>query len=80
MATTNPFGKSSFEIETVRQRLKVSAAIALFLALILLIRLYALQVDQYDRYQTLSLDNHIRLQALPPVRGLILDQIGRAHV
>ena len=76
MATTNPFGKSSFEIETVRQRLKVSAAIALFLALILLIRLYALQVDQYDRYQTLSLDNHIRLQALPPVRGLILDRHG----
>ena len=76
MATTNPFGKSSFEIETVRQRLKISAAIALFLALILLIRLYALQVDQYDRYQTLSLDNHIRLQALPPVRGLILDRHG----
>lgn len=76
MATTNPFGKSSLETETVRQRLKIAAAIALLLVLILLIRLYTLQVDQYDRYQTLSLDNHIRLQALPPVRGLILDRHG----
>lgn len=60
----------------VRQRLKLAGIIALILAAILLARLYSLQVSQYARYQTLSLDNHIRLQALSPVRGLILDRNG----
>ncbi|MHC8604247.1 penicillin-binding protein 2 [Arenicellales bacterium IMCC58067] len=60
----------------VRQRLKAAGIIALILAAILLARLYSLQVSQYARYQTLSLDNHIRLQALSPVRGLILDRNG----
>ena len=49
---------------------------ALALSLILIWRFYSLQVLQYERYQTLSLDNHIRIQAVPPVRGLILDRHG----
>ena len=70
-------GASSFpEDAIVRQRLKLAGIIALILAAILLARLYSLQVSQYARYQTLSLDNHIRLQALSPVRGLILDRNG----
>ncbi|MBT4357780.1 MAG: penicillin-binding protein 2 [Proteobacteria bacterium] len=69
-------GQAPGEDAMVRQRLKLAGIIALILAAILLARLYSLQVSQYARYQTLSLDNHIRLQALSPVRGLILDRNG----
>ena len=62
--------------ETVRRRIRIAAVMALALSLILIWRFYSLQVLQYERYQTLSLDNHIRIQALPPVRGLILDRHG----
>ena len=62
--------------ETVRRRIRIAAVMALVLSLILIWRFYSLQVLQYERYQTLSLDNHIRIQAVPPVRGLILDRHG----
>ena len=62
--------------ETVRRRIRIAAVLALALSLILIWRFYSLQVLQYERYQTLSLDNHIRIQAVPPVRGLILDRHG----
>ncbi|HCK76323.1 MAG TPA: penicillin-binding protein 2, partial [Gammaproteobacteria bacterium] len=62
--------------DTVRTRIRIAAVLALSLALILVWRFYVLQVDQYERYRTLSLDNHIRIQALPPVRGLVLDRNG----
>ena len=62
--------------ESVRRRIRIAAVLALTLSLILIWRFYSLQVLQYERYQTLSLDNHIRMQAVPPVRGLILDRNG----
>jgi penicillin-binding protein 2 len=62
--------------DTVRRRIRIAAALALALVLVLVWRFYVLQVSQYERYQTLSLDNHIRIQALPPVRGLVLDRNG----
>ena len=76
MVSRSGMGQASGEDAIVRQRLKLAGIIALILAAILLARLYSLQVSQYARYQTLSLDNHIRLQALSPVRGLILDRNG----
>ena len=62
--------------ETVRRRIRIAGVLALALSLMLVGRFYSLQVLQYERYQTLSLDNHIRIQALPPVRGLVLDRNG----
>ena len=76
MVSRSRMGQAAGEDAIVRQRLEVAGIIALILAAILLARLYSLQVSQYARYQTLSLDNHIRLQALSPVRGLILDRNG----
>jgi len=76
MVSRSRMGQAPGEDAMVRQRLKLAGIIALILAAILLARLYSLQVSQYARYQTLSLDNHIRLQALSPVRGLILDRNG----
>ena len=76
MVSRSRMGQAAGEDAIVRQRLKAAGIIALILAAILLARLYSLQVSQYARYQTLSLDNHIRLQALSPVRGLIMDRNG----
>ena len=76
MVSRSRMGQAAGEDAIVRQRLKAAGIIALILAAILLARLYSLQVSQYTRYQTLSLDNHIRLQALSPVRGLIMDRNG----
>ena len=63
-------------LETVRRRMRITGVLALALSLMLVGRFYSLQVLQYERYQTLSLDNHIRIRALPPVRGLVLDRNG----
>lgn len=76
MVSRSRMGQAAGEDAILRQRLKAAGIIALILAAILLARLYSLQVSQYARYQTLSLDNHIRLQALSPVRGLIMDRNG----
>jgi len=76
MASMGSFGSGGGESQTIRQRIKIAGFIAGVLALIIFIRLYSLQVQEYSRYQTLSLGNHIRLQALAPVRGLILDRHG----
>lgn len=40
-------------------------------------RLYYLQVLERDRYLTLAEDNRINIRLLPPVRGRILDRMGR---
>ena len=66
----------TFADDAVRGRIRIAAGLALTLALVLVWRFYVLQVSEYERYQTLSLDNHIRIQALPPVRGLVLDRNG----
>ena len=66
----------TFADDAVRGRIRIAAGLALTLALALVWRFYVLQVSEYERYQTLSLDNHIRIQALPPVRGLVLDLNG----
>ena len=76
MATMESFGHQPVEANVVRGRLKLAGVMVLVLGVLLLSRLYVLQVVEYTRYQTLSLENHIRLQALPPVRGLILDRNG----
>lgn len=50
--------------------------IMLALVSVLLVRLYFLQVVEYERYSTLSTKNRISLVPTPPVRGLIFDRNG----
>ncbi len=44
------------------------------LATALIIRLYQLQVIEYDKYTTKSTNNYLRIEPDPPVRGLIYDR------
>lgn len=47
------------------------------LTLVLLARLFVLQVLQYEHFQTASDKNRIQLVPLPPTRGLIYDRKGK---
>ena len=64
------------EKRIIRRRIVLSALIILFLLGLVLARLYELQVVGYQHFTTLSDSNRIRIRALPPARGLIIDRNG----
>ena len=64
------------EHNLIRRRLVVSAVIILMLITMVLIRLYVLQIVDYEHFSTLSDSNRVRIKALPPIRGLIYDRNG----
>jgi penicillin-binding protein 2 len=67
---------SQLEAALFRRRATVAGTLV-FLAFGLLVFRYAwLQVVQHDRYQTLSDNNRIKLQAIAPPRGYIYDRNG----
>lgn len=54
------------------------ALLAVVVALVALVwRYYALQIESYQQYLTQSERNRVRLEPVPPKRGLILDRRGR---
>ncbi|MDR3086394.1 MAG: penicillin-binding protein 2, partial [Azoarcus sp.] len=57
-------------------RLFVAAIFVLMCCVLLVVRLYVLQIKQFDRYHTLAEENHISLQPLVPQRGNIVDRNG----
>jgi penicillin-binding protein 2 len=74
---------SDFEIKDVFRETRVFTSrsivigILMFILIgILLVRLFYLQVIEYDRYSTLSKNNRISVVPKPPVRGLIFDRNG----
>ncbi|MFE8034308.1 penicillin-binding protein 2 [Thiohalocapsa marina] len=63
--------RALFRRRTLAAALLVIACLALLVA-----QLFRLQVLRHDHFSTLSEDNRIRLQPLPPSRGLIYDTNG----
>jgi len=59
-----------------RLRLTVAGSIALFLFLLLLMRISYLQIFQHEHFQTLAEQNRISIVPIVPNRGLILDRNG----
>ena len=57
------------ETNLVQSRLFIALLLIFTLASILVFRLSHLQIVEYDRLETLSTKNRIRLEPLPPVRG-----------
>jgi len=55
-------------------RLKIIFGFVAFCLLLLLIRLFYLQIIQYDLYHGLSNKNSIKIVPLPPNRGIIFDR------
>ncbi|WP_068830362.1 penicillin-binding protein 2 [Pseudomonas sp. BMS12] len=60
----------------VRRRVFVGGGIVLLLTLVLVARMYYLQVIQYEHHSTLAENNRIHVQPIPPTRGLIFDRNG----
>ena len=60
------------------RRLIAMTLIVAFCAVALVARLFYLQVLRYDHFSELSQGNRIRIDPLPPARGLILDRNGEA--
>ena len=58
-------------------RLLVSIVIVLGLTGLVVARLVQLQVGQYEYFSAQSSGNRIRVQPIPPIRGLILDRNGK---
>jgi len=58
-------------------RLLVAIALLLALAALVVGRLLQLQVAQYEYYSAQSSGNQIRVEPVPPIRGLILDRNGK---
>ncbi len=58
-------------------RLVIAGIFIAVLTTVMLTRLVELQLVQYDFYSAQSQGNRIRLQPVPPTRGLILDRHGR---
>ena len=61
----------------VRQRVIVGLAFVLLLIGVLVARMYYLQVVQFEYHSTLSENNRVHVQPIPPNRGLIFDRQGR---
>ncbi|TLX58084.1 penicillin-binding protein 2, partial [Stutzerimonas nosocomialis] len=61
----------------VRQRVLVGIVVVVLLMLVLVARMYYLQVVQYQHHSTLSENNRVHVQPIPPTRGLIYDRDGR---
>jgi penicillin-binding protein 2 len=57
-------------------RASVSAVIMVLLTLLVIARLVDLQVVKYEHFSDLSRGNRVRIEALPPIRGLIYDRNG----
>ncbi|MEW8505681.1 MAG: penicillin-binding protein 2 [Candidatus Thiodiazotropha sp.] len=53
-----------------------SGTLVLLILAILVGRLFYLQVESHEHYTTLSQDNRVKLEPLPPTRGLIYDRNG----
>ncbi len=66
--------------EWYRRRLSGTVIVVLALFLILLARLYYLQIIKGDEFRRLSENNCARLQSIPPARGLIFDRNGNLMV
>lgn len=60
----------------VRNRVVVGAVAIILLICVLIARLYYLQIIQYDYHSTLSENNRVHVQPIPPTRGLIFDRNG----
>ncbi len=77
MSQPIPLKDHEKDARLVRQRVLVGAAFVLLLTGLLIARMYYLQVVQYQHHSTLSENNRVHVQPIPPNRGLIFDRAGK---
>ena len=77
MSQPIPLKDHEKDARLVRQRVLVGGVMVLLLVGVLIARLYYLQVVQYQHHSTLSENNRVHVQPIPPNRGLIFDRTGK---
>lgn len=60
----------------IRSRMLFGGFALIALTLLLVFRMYYLQVVQFEHHSTLAENNRIHVQSLPPTRGMIFDRNG----
>ncbi|MBC8518868.1 MAG: penicillin-binding protein 2 [Gammaproteobacteria bacterium] len=65
-----------FEARMFRTRVIVSIGFVIFMVLVLIFRVFNLQIIQHDHFTTLSDDNRVHTQPISPPRGNIYDRNG----
>ena len=60
----------------IRKRIYVSTVVIALIFIILISRVFYLQVYMHDHYITLAQGNRVKVQAIPPIRGLIFSRDG----
>ena len=66
----------NIDARIVQRRLVLAAVFVVALVGALVARMYYLQVTQYEHHSTLSENNRVHVQPIPPTRGRIYDRNG----
>ncbi|MGH7461877.1 MAG: penicillin-binding protein 2, partial [Longimicrobiales bacterium] len=64
------------EFRLVRGRIRFAAAVMFCLGLLIVARVFYLQVVQHNHFTTLSQHNRVKIVPIPPIRGLIFSRDG----
>lgn len=64
------------ETRLIHGRIYVAGGIVLLLSIILLLRIFYLQVIQHEHFTTLSQHNRVKIEPIAPTRGLIFSRDG----
>jgi len=62
------------ESRLVHLRVYTAVAIIILLVMVLILRLFYLQVVRHDHFITLSQSNRVKVLPIPPIRGLIFSR------
>ena len=76
LMTVDPISDVSQHPVLGRSRLVVAVILIVTLTVVLIERLYFLQIVEHVRYRALSIENRFDLLPVPPVRGMIYDRYG----
>ncbi|HIN18607.1 MAG TPA: penicillin-binding protein 2 [Gammaproteobacteria bacterium] len=76
LMTVDPISDVSRYPVLGRSRLVVAVILIVTLTVVLIERLYFLQIVEHVRYRALSIENRFDLLPVPPVRGMIYDRYG----
>jgi penicillin-binding protein 2 len=76
LMTVDPISDVSQHPVLGRSRLVVAVILVITLTVVLIERLYFLQIVEHVRYRALSIENRFDLLPVPPVRGMIYDRHG----
>lgn len=76
MSSRDPIKDTHFEQVVFTSRAIFAGIFALVLVGVLVFRLITLQIFNHEHYQDLSQGNRVRIEPVPPTRGLIFDRNG----